>query len=69
MKTYDAIRISGNLTNRKHDLKSRMTSKTVPENAIMVLRLPNSQVWKMTGSECWEMQMRQKYIIDGGGGV
>jgi hypothetical protein len=40
MKTYDAIRISRNLTNQKHDLKSRMISKTAPESAFMVLCLP-----------------------------
>jgi hypothetical protein len=25
---------------------------------------PNSQVWKVTGSECWELQFRQKYITE-----
>jgi hypothetical protein len=45
MKTYDAIRISWN-TNQKHDLQSRMTSKTMPENAFMVLCLPKQSSMK-----------------------
>lgn len=39
MNTYDAIRISCNHTSQKHYMQSRITTKTVPENAFMVLCL------------------------------
>ena len=34
------------LQTKKHDLKSRMTSKTVPENAFMILCLPEQSSMK-----------------------
>jgi len=34
------------LQTKKHDLKSRMTSKTVPENAFMILCLPQQSSMK-----------------------